>query len=377
MAYGLRPIYGRNNLKWYRTPHPRLVGVWLNAFPNANRLSIPYTLRFTGPQLVTRPVNITSITAALQTSIANTTVLTRLATESLTARNQADIESIVKAQLMPGQVQIEVEFDPADPLDLLAISAISAKCLFNASPASRNVTVDTTLAADRILGSWLVSCGYPDAANPNQPLVLQRRRSLHQSAFSQLQTNLLNGNGWCNMGAADYTGIDEPLYDGINRLPQMAGVPPNCAPLDFVNMGATHNPPIVTAIRGALTELANENGKCGNPIMRWFNLIINNYIQYVASLNRYILSYGECGFRLSDRRVQEMMMDNNQGAGLNGSFNEPLVIAIRSDSLYKYMRALPEKFTPPTALPQQINAESLVSAELQRVISAYAERFHI
>lgn len=64
------------------------------------------------------------------------------------------------------------------------------------------------------------------------------------------------------------------------------------------------------------------------------------------------------------------MVGNNVG-GLNNAFNSPLVLSVRHDSVHSFFRALPEKIEQPTDLPRQINAESLVSAELQRVFSAF------
>lgn len=63
---GIRPIYGENNVRWYRCPHPRLVGIWLNVIPNANMLSVPYTLKFIGPRISTKATNTTAVANALQ-----------------------------------------------------------------------------------------------------------------------------------------------------------------------------------------------------------------------------------------------------------------------------------------------------------------------
>lgn len=44
---------------------------------------------------------------------------------------------------------------------------------------------------------------------------------------------------------------------------------------------------------------------------------------------------------------------------------------MRYDSFYKYLRALPEKLDLPSGICDQLNAESLISAELQRLYSAF------
>lgn len=83
-----------------------------------------------------------------------------------------------------------------------------------------------------------------------------------------------------------------------------------------------------------------------------------------------MLSYGECGFRMQDRRVNEMMMGDRHDV-LNGALNSPLILTIRYDSVYKFFRALPERLLPSSSMAQQVNAQSLISAEMQRVISAF------
>lgn len=45
----IRMIFGTNDSYWMRVPHPRLVGLWLNIIPNANLISIPYSLKFIRP----------------------------------------------------------------------------------------------------------------------------------------------------------------------------------------------------------------------------------------------------------------------------------------------------------------------------------------
>lgn len=333
-------------------------------------LSVPYTLKFIGPRISTRPTNTTLVVNALQVNIANTSVLTRIATEPLSARNQEDIASIIKAHLLPGQIQVDIEFDPNDPVDLNAMAAMSAKMLFSASPVSRNVTRDSAIAADRALAAWLVTCGYRDSMNINFPLNVRRRRNNDVSLFEALGTDFDTGNGWCNMNVMDRIDIPDPLYEGVEEMPQMAGIPPTRTNLDFVDFGGVPNPPVLAQLMLGLEELAGDNQKFGSPVLRLFQTFTPAYKQYVGALNRYMREYGECGFKLSDRRLRDLLA-GDIGNGLNESLNRPIVLYIRYDSVYKFMRAPPEAFLPPLSLTEQINAESLISAELQRVISAF------
>lgn len=103
-------------MKWVRCPHPRNVGIWLNVIPNANRLSIPNTLKYIGPTVQTKAVNVTSDVNALQASMANSSIMTKLAIEPLSAKNKEEIQSIVKALLLPCQILLEIEFDIEDTL---------------------------------------------------------------------------------------------------------------------------------------------------------------------------------------------------------------------------------------------------------------------
>lgn len=303
-------------------------------------------------------------------NVANASVLTRIATEPLSARNQQDIASIIKAHLMPGQVQVDIEFDPNDPIDLNAMAAMGAKLLFSASPNSRNITRDAAVVADRAIAAWLCTCGYRESMNANFPLNVRRRKNNEISVFDALGTHFATGDGWCNMRVEDHVAIQDPLYEGVDEMPQMAGVPPTRTNLDFVDFGLVANPPILAALMASLEELMGDIAKHGSPVHRIFLNFMPMYKQYVGVLNRYLLEYGECGFRLNDRRIRELLAGDD-GNGLNDSLNRPLVLSIRYDSVYKFLRAPPESFLPPLSLAEQINAESLISAELQRVMSAF------
>lgn len=369
MRFAMRCIYGRNNVLWERCPHPRMVGRWLNILPNFNRISIPYSLKFIGPRTNTRPLNVTTAIAALDVNAANASVLTKLATDPLNERNRVDIENIIKAHLLPGQIQLAVEFDIDDPPVLNVVAALAGKALFSYSARTRNITEETARQADRSIGSFLTSCGYRASLNPDVPLDVRRNRG-GVSAFSIMQSNRETGAGWCNTRVAGHVPILDPLYDGVVRMPQLGNVPPHNERADFGTLGNIAQPPIMDDIVAALRELGNENGKVGWPLQKWFSGLIPSYVQYCGMLNQYALSYGETGFRMQDRRMEEMMAGMGAG-GLNNSLNSPLIVPVRYDSIYKFYRALPEKFDPPACLAEQLNAESLVSAEMQRVISAF------
>lgn len=136
-------------------------------------------------------------------------------------------------------------------------------------------------------------------------------------------------------------------------------------------MGTTYVSPLMSDVENALAELASDNSRNGEPIYRWMRQILPYYQQYMCDFNRHSLMYCETGFRLSDRRVDEMQLLANGVGELNASLNRPLILEVRYDSLYKYLRALPEKLGPPSSVCEQLNAESLVSAELQRLYCAF------
>lgn len=81
-VFGMRVLIGENNVHWVRCPHPRRISLFLSVIPNANRISIPYVLRFIGPSFSTEAVDVSNTAAALRLSQANTSVFARLATKN-------------------------------------------------------------------------------------------------------------------------------------------------------------------------------------------------------------------------------------------------------------------------------------------------------
>lgn len=92
------------------------------------------------------------------------------------------------------------------------------------------------------------------------------------------------------------------------------------------------------------------------------------YVQFLVNLNRFIILFGECGFRLSDERRNEMIPLYNIG-GLNDALNTPVRLGVAGDSIYKFFLRLPEIFKPSENVLIQPRCESATSAELQRIFA--------
>lgn len=318
----IRMIFGTNDSYWMRVPHPRLVGQWLNIIPNANLISIPYSLKFIGPQVATRAVNVTTSLSSLKASSNQMSSLPTLVTSPVTETNKLDFESILKAQLLPGQIWIRIIYDSSDAIELNAMGALAAKLLLCSSPTSRNVEPESCDTSDRVLAAWLLINNYSPSGNEQAPLEV-RRKNRTPSQFAALGTELGSGRGWCNARCPDYVPARQPaLYVGVDRVPHIGNAPPQRREVNYQHMGATYSSPLMIDVENALSELSSDNSRNGEPIFRWMRQILPYYQQYIGDFNRHSLMYGETGFRLSDRRVDEMQRLANGVGELNASLKD-------------------------------------------------------
>lgn len=265
----IRMIFGTNDSYWMRVPHPRLVGLWLNIIPNANLISIPYSLKFIGPQVATRAVNVTTSLSSLKASSNQMSSLPTLVTSPVTETNKLDFESILKAQLLPGQIWIRIIYDSSDAIELNAMGALAAKLLLCSSPTSRNVEPESCDTSDRVLAAWLLINNYSPSGNEQAPLEV-RRKNRTPSQFAALGTELGSGKGWCNARCPDYVPARQPtLYVGVERIPHIGNAPPQRREVNYQHMGAMYSSPLMIDVENALSELSSDNSRNGEPIFRW------------------------------------------------------------------------------------------------------------
>lgn len=111
--------------------------------------------------------------------------LPTLVTSPVTETNKLDFESILKAQLLPGQIWIRIVYDMSDAVELNAMGALAAKLLLSSSPTSRNVEPESCDTSDRVLAAWLLINNYNSSGNENAPLEVRRKNRGH-SQFTGL-----------------------------------------------------------------------------------------------------------------------------------------------------------------------------------------------
>lgn len=109
--------------------------------------------------------------------------------------------------------------------------------------------------------------------------------------------------------------------------------------------------PIAEAIRRCLVNAVRLKNKA-DAIQALMHYLMPKWCQFFLNLNRFIVLYGETGFRLSDERRMEL--ENIMGVGgYDNSFNAPLILKIKADSIYKFMLRLPEVMTPSEKILRQ------------------------
>lgn len=110
--------------------------------------------------------------------------------------------------------------------------------------------------------------------------------------------------------------------------------------------------------------ITNFRGK-GNPIRGFFKYLESGYIEFVQGFNWHCVLFGETGFRLTDRTVNDIQNIADVGR-LNQSINSPIIHSIKYNSIYKFFRALPKQLDPPLRVAYQPTAECLISAEFDK-----------
>uniref|UniRef100_A0A2H8TT44 Core protein VP3 n=1 Tax=Melanaphis sacchari TaxID=742174 RepID=A0A2H8TT44_9HEMI len=290
------------------------------------------------------------------------------------AANFDDFQRIILSMLFPVQVQINIIYSVSAPPGVDACAAICAKLLMSSSLLSRNVTKNATYQTDLVLSEWLVRLGY-QRANIETPLQLTysprgNQAAIRDSVWSDVASIENESTGWLNFNCDDFRVIENPLYDRVNRVPQYGGV---TAYFDSANYGDSMTipvPPIWSAIMRGLNELASLNTKVSMQMMGFFQQLRVKYLEYLAKLNRYILMYVESGFRLTDDVLNDLAINDPIGQ-LDENANNPQLVNITSDSLFKFFKQLPNEFDPPQRIVKQPIIESVISQEVQRIISLF------
>lgn len=159
----------------------------------------------------------------------------------------------------------------------------------------------------------------------------------------ELETHDVDGLGWCNTATNGVYMIENPLYQGLNELPIYAGLDRFVDVQDVVDYNDIARPPIFLIIQRCLNDAVRMKSKT-DAIQALMNCLAPRWAQFMLNLNRFIITYGETGFRLNDeaRMQMEEVIDQR---GLGESLNYPARLKIGADSIYKFILRLPEVFT--------------------------------
>lgn len=373
-VFGYQPIYGQNNVRWTGHSAPRGLSILLSALPRINLISVLYSSQFVFPVFNLSDAHITEICQTLQINSNRAEPLSKIVNSTVTGEDRDDFQRIMMAMVLPQQVNIEMEYDPNENTTLNGVCALLSRMLFSTTPGWRNITPRSAVQSDVVIGMMLTNFGYINE-NPAHPLrVAGIRRNMGQNPWIEMETNDLAGTGWVNDGVDAEYEIENALYDGVGVLPVYGGLRNYINVNDMIDQQAIAVPPIYGLIRRCLND-ANLQRARVDPLLAFLEYIRPRWQQFLLNLNRHIVLYGETGFRLDDMRRMEMEEQIDAG-GLNDNFNVPLRLSVRASSLYKFFIRLPEVFTPAMAVLRQPIAESLTSAELQRVTSMYLTIFN-
>lgn len=228
--------------------------------------------------------------------------LSGLVTSSYTSKNFEAFRRIMLALCLPDQVQLNIVYSNDTNSLYAGFTGICAKMLFSMSPGFRNITLISAINTDYEIGRLLTFIGF-SKADPARPLVVASNRAPLAALWAELATNEANGDGWVNTRCNPVIHIDDPLYDGIDRLPIYGGIFQAINIVDGADLSEVPAPPIFDKFMHAL-EVSTQKRET-DSIRAAFLYLQKRYVQFLSNLNRHIVMYGECGFRLSDEaRVQ-------------------------------------------------------------------------
>lgn len=255
----MNPVFGNNSTYWLSCASPRNLPILLSALPNSSYISVLYGSQYSYPDTRLSVVDISSLSMSMQVK-QSADCVNVIVSSSPTSANYDDFQRILLAMLFPIQVQLRIVYDGKLASGIAACSALCAKLLLSSSPLTRNVLWASSLDSDMVISDWLVSLGYQrlNRQNPLQLTYAPRGQAhlVRDSEWHRLASVEGIGVGWLNHEVVDFLGVANPLYDGVNRMPQYGGVISYFDPDNYGDTSNIPDVPIFCVVRQCLHELA-------------------------------------------------------------------------------------------------------------------------
>lgn len=167
-----------------------------------------------------------------------------------------DIKNILLSWIFPTHVQLYITIDKSESTVMLGFYAIIAKLILSNSPGCRNITTNSIHLVNDLIERYLLHKGLTRDANDAGV----RNPQAVRLAWDAL-VDIEDGEGWLNHGVDATRDIGDPLYVGVTELPVYGGLI-NPVPLDSFDHGnVLDDLPILTAVLGALSALAQSSRK--------------------------------------------------------------------------------------------------------------------
>lgn len=358
---------GDTNVQWIKSAAPWNLPMFLNILPNMNMISLVYSLFFVSPKVEFSKVNLTAIFQDLNLSTSRVDGITQFINMVSTEQDDKELAGLIMAWMFPGQVRVRYVPKVDDSKVLQAIGALCAKMLLSYSPGCRNITTNSAHDADLQLRQYLSYCGVYLDARCGTPK--------NQNNVAGLLESLMTtdaGGGWLNMGVESLHTIRDPLYWGINRLPQYGGINYYRDPSAHYIDNGDETPPIrkrISDFLRGLSRLSGRNTGSAGHIERVLSYLEQSWRGSLSVINEHIKRTGECGFRLPTEKVFKMDKDELDYDNSDVSLEKPLIVDVSAKTMMVAMKSMPSTLFPSSHISEQPMIESVVSAELQRLYS--------
>lgn len=358
---------GDTNVQWIKSAAPWNLPRFLEVLPNMNMISLVYSLFFAAPKVEFSKVNLTAIFQDLNLSTSRVDGITQFVNMVSTEQDDKELAGLIMAWMFPGQVRVRYVPKVDDSKVLQAIGALCAKMLLSYSPGCRNITTNSARDADRQLRQYLSYCGVNLDGRCGNPK--------NQGNISGLLDGLMTtdaGGGWLNMGVESFHIIRDPLYWGIDKLPQYGGINSYRDPsVHYIDDGF-ETPPIRRKISEFLRAISRLSGKyvhSAEHIERVLAYLEQAWRGSLSVINEHIKRTGECGFRMPTKKVFEMDKDELDYNNDSISLEKPLIVDVSARTLMIAMKSMPSTLFPSDHISEQPMIESVMSAEIQRLYS--------
>lgn len=355
---------GDPNAQWYAPSSPRNLPELLGILPHCNIMHITHSAPFSMPELELSDVNLSALSQDMEVTTTKASALGSFLSMPLSSVHMQDIKNILLSWIFPTQVQVYITIDKTESTVMLGFYSIIAKLMLSNSPGCRNVTTNSIHLVNDLIERYLLHEGLTRDANDAGV----RNQQAVRLAWDAL-IDVEDGEGWLNHGVDATRDIGNPLYVGVTELPVYGGLV-NPIPMDSFDHGnVLDDPPILTAVLGALTALSQSTRKASGDAQKMKRLILKLSSQWKSSLsmlNEFIRRTGETGFRMPTVKIYglegfDMNFENNQIAG-----EEPMLIGVSLSSISMLFRQMPRLYIPSANIIRQPHCESKVSSVIQR-----------